>query len=216
MSHKKIYLLLLLCFALSAQASSQVDNKFRYPFYLGALGGYGSTTWGDLVPKDITNSAMNMSTPIKVSEGGAVWGLFSGYELIPNFALEASYMQYPKATIYFDPESLFALNNDDRITLNTHTETVTLLGKFMVIIPNTTIRAFSSIGAGMIHRYDAIQNLWRLTPTFGGGVNYNITDHLMGEIGGTYVAGNGESELDPAEDFIPFLYSVSVRLAYRI
>jgi hypothetical protein len=34
-------------------------------------------------------------------------------------------------------------------------------------------------------------------------------------VGAVYSAGKGVSELNPVEDYFPFLYSVFIRLAYR-
>ena len=56
----------------------------------------------------------------------------------------------------------------------------------------------------------------RVTPTFALGFNYNLSEHIMAELGANYTAGYGESELNPAKDYVPFLYSAFVQLAYRI
>ena len=64
---------LLILFPFFTQAS---------PFYVGLLGGYGSTTWGSLINKDSTTS-----TPTDVDEGGETYGIFAGYEFTPLFAL---------------------------------------------------------------------------------------------------------------------------------
>lgn len=191
------------------------EDKFRYPFYLGLGAGYGTTTWGHLVPDEDLINRMRYSTPTHVSEGGTTWGAFAGYEFMPTFALEAAYLNYPAAKLYFDEDSFFTENNDNRTELTTHTETVSVMAKFQVLLPNSTARVFSSAGAAGIHRYDAVKNIWRATPTFGGGVNYNITERIMAEVAFNYTAGYGQSELDPSEDFVPFVYSVFFRLGYR-
>ncbi len=192
------------------------DNAFQYPFYIGAIGGYGATTWVGLVPpKEKQNLAMSLTTPIEVDEGGAVWGFFGGYEVSPFFAIEASYMKFLDARVVFDEGSLFSFDNDELLEFTTRTETVNLMGKIMLIIPKTNIRLFSSIGATGIHREDLLRDEWRLRPTFGVGFNYNFTPHVMGEIGGNYTAGYGEAEINPTESYFPFLYSVTMRLAYR-
>tara|TARA_R110000868_G_scaffold298752_2_gene558937 strand:+ start:1309 stop:1863 length:555 start_codon:yes stop_codon:yes gene_type:complete len=184
---------------------------------MGISGGYGSTTWYGLVPSaNKQNMAMSMSTPIHVSEGGAAWGVYAGYEFIPTFALEASYMRYREATVTFDPDSLFSFNNDGMTYLRTNTETVSLMGKVMLIIPNTLIRAYSSAGIAVEHRWDAISDHNHGTPTFGLGVNYDASEHVMTELAATYTAGYGESELEPVKDYMPFLYAVMLRIAYRI
>ena len=198
-----------------SQAGTAGNIKFQHPLYIGAMGGYGSTTWEGLVPTEANrNAALSLSTPINVTEGGGVWGFFAGYEFIPSFALEASYMRYPNANVTFDSLSIFSFMNEGLTKLVTHTETINVMGKVMLIIPNTSIRVYSSAGAATVHREDMLSDHWRLSPTFGVGINAHFTDHLMGELGGNYTAGFGESNLNPADSYFPFLYSVTLRLAY--
>jgi hypothetical protein len=192
------------------------EEPFKYRMYLGGIGGSGSTTWGGLVPtRENQNVAMSLSTPTKVTEGGGVWGFFGGYEFTPFFAVEANYMKYPDATVFFDSMSLFSFINDNLTEFTTKTETVALMGKIMLVIPKANIRAFSSVGAAEVHRQDDLYNHWRLSPAFGVGLNYNFTPHFMGEIGGNYTAGYGEAQLNPTDVYFPFLYSVTLRFAYR-
>lgn len=189
---------------------------FNQAIYIGLLGGYGSTTWEGLVPtKTNQNSALNLSTPIKVAEGGAIWGLFAGFEFTPAFALELSYMNFPNAKVSFDPMSLFSFENNDKLSFTTKTETLNLMAKVMLPILKTSFKFYSSAGAAEIHRYDLLANHWRLSPTFGVGINYRLGKHCMAEIGGNYTAGFGESQLSPTDSFFPFLYSITARLAYR-
>lgn len=217
MFNKKIMPLFLLSVFMPPMigyASIQCDKTHNH-FYLGATGGYGKTTWEQLVP-DENNAALNVSTPIHVSEGGAVWGVYGGYEFMPALALEASYMRYPNARLEFDPDSLFSFYHDGQTEFDTHTESASLVAKIMLPIPCTNLlRAYSSFGAAGVHRYDDVADRWRLSPTFGAGFNYIMTEHVMVEFGTEYVAGYGQSEIEPAEHYIPFLYSGFFRLAYR-
>ncbi len=207
------YILFILCIT-NSQTYAQVTAN--HPFYFGIGGGYGSTTWGQLVPsQNKTSVAMSMSTPTSVSEGGAIWNVFLGYELMPTFSVEGSYTRYPVAKVYFDEMSLFAFDHDGRTQFFTKTESTALAGKFMLILPNTRVKPFSTVGVAGVHRYDVIRDRWRVSPMFSVGFNYNITEHIMGEAGINYTGGYGESELDPAEDYVPFLYSAFLRLAYR-
>lgn len=219
MDNKKFCFILLLQLTISAivcQTSIAATNPFQHPLYLGIIGGYGSTTWEGLVPpKKNQNIAMSLSTPIDVTEGGGVWGFFGGYELSPFFALEGSYVHYPNAQVSFDTISLFSFMNDGQTELTSRTEAVNFMGKVMLLIPKTDVRAFSSFGAAGIHRNDVLYNHWRLSPTFGIGINYDFTPHFMGELGGNYTAGYGEAQLNPTTVYFPFLYSVSLRLAYK-
>ena len=193
-----------------------VSLPFKQSLYVGLLGGYGSTTWAGLVPnKEKQNTALSMATPIKVTEGGGVAGVFIGYEFIPAFALEMSYMDYPDAEVFFDPMSLFSFKHDDLELFRTKTKTVSLLAKVMLPISNSAFRLYSSVGAAGVQRKDMLINDWRLSPAFGAGLNYRLRKHVMAEIGANYTAGYGESQLSPADSYFPFLYSVTGRLAYR-
>lgn len=193
------------------------SNDVHRPFYFGGSFGHGATTWQGLVPNEQNqNMALGMSTPIKVSEGGLVGGAFLGYEFTPTFAIEASYMRYPQATVYFDPNSLFSFNNDDQTEFNTNTEVLSLMGKIMIPVSNTKWRLYSSIGIADVHRKDIMMDGSRLSPSFGVGLNLNISEHLMTELAANYTAGYGESQLEPSATYVPFLYSIFFRFAYRI
>lgn len=214
----KLILALGFCHLGLIQSSYAVesDHQFKYPVYAGLIGGYGWTTWQGLVPSDENqNIAMVMSTPKFVNESGAVWGLFMGYEFIPYFALEALYMHYPSAQVNFDEESIFTFEHEGTTKFTTHTEVVSLMGKIMMFIPYTNVRAYSSFGVAALHRDDRINDDWILSPSFGVGLNYNFNQHIMGEFGAFYAAGRGEAELNPVDDYFPFIYSVFFRLAYR-
>jgi len=214
---KKIIVVIALELSLfsAIQAGTAGEPTYNHPFYIGGFGGYGSTTWEGLVPTiNNQNSAISISTPIEVKEGGGVWGVHTGYEFSPNFALEGSYTRYEDAEVNFDEMSIFTFDHDNLTQFVTRTETLSLMGKLMIFIPRTTLRAFSSLGVANVHRKDMLMNKWRVAPTFGGGFNYHFTEHFLGEINGNYTAGYGESQLNPTDTYFPFLYSVTLRLAY--
>lgn len=215
-----LYIIVLLigffCTNIYAQSVSKREDIFKYPFYIGAVGGWGSTTWQGLVPSEENqNIAMSISTPVEVQEGGGIWGLSAGYELTRYFAVEANYVDYPDAVLTFDPDSFFAFEQDGLTQLRTHTQTASLLAKVMLVIPKTSMRVFSGAGVASVWRKDDISYDYRISPTFAFGVNMNINEHLMGELGTTYTAGYGEAEINPTKDFVPFLYSFFVKAALR-
>lgn len=208
--------LLYYCF-LSTQTFGALSHTVKKPLYVGLSAGYGNTTWEGLVPPlHKQNIAMSMSTPKQVEEGGGVWGVFAGYELMPYLAIETSYLHYHNAEVTFDENSIFAFDRDGMTTFTTRTETISLTGKIMMFFPRSEVRAYSSFGYTEMHRQDLISAHWIPTPTFGAGINYNFSEHVMGEFGGTFTTGKGQSELNPVEDYYPFLYAVVLRLAYRI
>ncbi len=214
---KSALLTLLLLHTLSSYAIEEKNSLSPTSLYIGALGGAGTTTWYGLVPKiENQNLALGMSMPTEVQEGGSVWGAFAGYEFTRTFAIEMSYMRYPNATVTFDPMSLFSFLNNDLVTLTTKTEMVDLKAKLMVPLPRSNFRVFSSVGAAGVHRNDLLVNQWHISPAFSAGINYHMSDHLMGEIAGNYTAGFGEAQLNPSDSYVPFLYSIVFRLAYCV
>ncbi|MDF1677093.1 MAG: outer membrane beta-barrel protein [Legionellaceae bacterium] len=205
------------CWSALLYAGDSGDVFDPHPFYVGLNGGYGSTTWKGLVPsRDNQSIVLNISTPTDVHEGGFTWGGFAGFEFSPFVAVEANYLSYPKAEIFFDESSLFSFENQGQLKFSTHTQTVSLMAKVMFVLPETVIRAYSSLGVGWVHRGDEVNDVWLATPSFGAGVNYPLAEHLMIEVAANYMSGYGESELNPANDFVPFLYAVYFRLAYRV
>lgn len=201
--------------SIAATTVSETHLVFNRPLYAGVTFAYGATTWGYLISDD-PNAAMALSTPTKVDENGEEWGIIAGYEFLPTFALEVSYDHYPRAKVTFDSMSLFTFEHDGLTSFYTNTDSVSLMGKFMVLIPhNENFRAFASAGAAIIHREDILTDKNLLTAKFNIGGDFAINETLMVEFGIDYTAGNGVSELNPAEDFIPFLYSVFTRLIFR-
>lgn len=203
-------------FLSSTYCQADATKAYDHPWYIGGIGGYGSTTWHALVPSAKNqNLALSLSIPEGAEEGGATWGVMAGYEFTPHFAVEANYMHFPSSTVYFNTMSIFSFTHDQDISFKTKTDAISLMGKIFLTIPKTNVRIYSSAGPTALYRKDLLVNDWRLTPTFGLGVNYNFNEHIMGELAGTYTTGFGESQLSPADSYFPFLYSVTARVAYR-
>ncbi len=214
MNNKKIIILCLSFFTYSM--TCEAEDIFKNPLYAGATFAYGTTTWGFLVPV-AGNAAINTSVPDEVHEGGESWGLLAGYEFLPTFAMELAYDHYPRAKVMYVDDSFFEFYHDGRTAFYTNTETFSLLGKFMVLIPkNENFRAFASGGAAVVHRYDFVYDKYQLTAKFAIGGNFGLNENLMMEFGIDYTAGNAVSEDCPENHFIPFLYSVFTRLVFRI
>ncbi|MCH9756600.1 MAG: outer membrane beta-barrel protein [Gammaproteobacteria bacterium] len=214
---RTILLLVFLYFPVLVFSGNTESLSYLHPFYVGVNAGYGSTTWKGLVPNaDNKSIVLNMSTPTNVTEGGGVVGGVVGFEFFPSLAIESLYLSYPDARVFFDTSSLFTFENEGLTELRTHTEAAALMVKVMFTIPETAVRLYSSVGAGWVHREDELSDVWLTTPAFGAGFNYPLSEHLMAEIAANYFSGYGESELNPVNDFIPFLYSVYFRVAYRI
>lgn len=185
-------------------------------FYAGFAAGYGSTTWAGLVPiASKQNSAISISTPIKVKEGGLVEGIFGGYEFSPHLAVEVSYLKYPWAEIFFGEGSLFAFEHTDKTSFRSKTEVFGFMGKLLLPVSQTCFRIYSSAGVAKVYRADVLLDESNVSPSFSVGVIFNMADHLMAQFSLNYTSGYGESELEPSRSYIPFLYSAVLGLAYR-
>lgn len=199
-----------------AKTPDNILELYEKKIYAGGVGGIGFTTWRGLVPSEENrNDAMSISTPILAREGGPVWGIFGGYEFTPYFAIEANYMKFPEAVVTFDDDSLFAFEHDGLTKLRSNTQTGSLMAKIMLLIPESPFRLYSAAGIAGVWRDDEINVAHRVSPSFSFGVTLNVSKRLMFEIGSNYTAGYGESEINPANDFIPFVYSFYGKAAFR-
>lgn len=197
--------------------ASEIFNNSINPLYFGVGGGYGSTTWAQLVPRlENQNFAMKLSAPIEVTEGGGVYNGVIGFEFARTFAIEANYIHFPAVTINFDSSSLFSFLNDGETSFTTETETINLMAKLMVVLPNERIRIFSGVGVAGLHRRDIMINHWLLNPAFNAGINYQLDNHFLIEFHANITAGYGESQLNPTEVYFPFIYATMIRLIYYI
>ena len=191
-----------------------------HPFYLGAAAAYGSTDWSMMTakctPDDWQCTMIGMSVPIAADDNGFVGGVFIGYEIKDFFAVEANYAHFPKATISFDPNNFYPDLLPDGVTeIGSNTDVFYILGKFMTQLSTTPFRAFASAGIDFTYRYDVLADTIRIAPTFGVGINYLATEHFMLEFAFQYIAGYDKSSVTPAVDYIPFLYSLGLKVAYR-
>lgn len=200
---------------LAASCQAATEGIFSHPLFFGIGAGFGATTWYALVPAATeANRGMDISTPKRVNEGGGAVNIFAGFDITQTFGLEFGYYHYANAKVHFADDSLFEFNH--HITdLITRTDNYYFMTKFMVQINDSAARAYSGIGFAMLHRRDQVHSYYRKTPTFDVGVTYNISPNWFADLNGNFTAGYGASEKCPADDYMPFAYSLLARLAYR-
>ena len=91
--------------------------------------------------------------------------------------------------------------------------------RFAVIIcpyqATTNAQAAACAGVAGVHRSDVMNNQWVASPIFTLGISNNITPCIMAALEAHYIAGRGEVELEPSADYIPFLYAIYLKIAYR-
>lgn len=216
-------LLCLLSIKVNAGHASRLPEELTtHPFSLGIMTGYGSTTWGNLVGKhdpeatQFTIDALNDVMPIEANEGGAAWGMFLGYEFSPFFGLEGSYIQYPKATVRFKSGGAFSARHGGLNHFSTKTSTLSLLGRVLINIPNTKVRIYSGTGVASLKRKDVLRDDSIITPNFVLGANYRIEPQVLAEIGAYFTVGHAEVTNESVNEFIPFLYSLMLKVAYLV
>lgn len=188
----------------------------RNPLYIGGTIGYGNTNWGGLVDPNGETDGSDITTPISASDDGAVWGLFAGYEFSPHFALEGTFQHYPTSDIVFSQSSIYAPNPNSEYDFESETKAYTLITKFMVPILHTGIRVFGDMGPAYMYRTDVFADTGHWAATFGGGLNYDITPHLLAEVNFVYITGDGKATTQPVLAYMPFLYSANFGLALRL
>lgn len=179
-----------------------------HPAYAGILLGYGNTNWNQMVSQDASTAT---STPTSAGGSGLADGIMLGYSLSQYFALEADFTHFPDADLVFSPYSVYRPLTE----LTSKTNAYALFGKFMLPLDQGKFSAFSEIGPGYVQRNDDLAQKGHFSGSFGVGLDYNINSHWMTELGLQYYTGYGDSTLKPAYDYIPFLYTVNLRIAYR-
>lgn len=178
------------------------------PAYAGVLLGYGNTNWQQMVSQDASTAT---STPTTAGGSGVAEGITIGYGISRYFALEGDFTHFPDADLVFAPYSVYR-----PLTKTTSkTNAYALFGKFMLSLDNGKFSPFSEIGPGYVQRDDDLAEKGHFSGSFGVGMDYYFTPHWMAELGLQYYTGYGDSTLKPAYDYIPFLYTVNFRIAYR-
>lgn len=215
-------LILSFCFPFSVVIASNKPNPWpeiwkAHPFYIGVFGGYGNTDWSQLVARyndQFEYFLLSVSVPVSATDQGATWGFVTGWEVQPHFALEMSYARFPNTNVSFDQYSIYG-SRYNVYSLESNTYAYDFVGKFMVQIEHTGIRGFANAGGAVVHRHDILVDTSHICPTFGVGLNYVLVQHLLMELGFQYYAGFDKADVTPAVNYIPFLYSVTLKLAYR-
>lgn len=184
--------------------------NFKYPrFYAGGAIAYGQTTWHELTSDDF---AVEVSAPKEAVDFGSTWGGFMGYQFDTSFALEAVYMRYPNTRITFNGFSFYYPLTE----MLSRTQVYSLIAKFLIPLVNARINAFLHAGIAVTRRSDVLAKVNRVGPTFGVGFMCNASRRVITEFGFEYYVGYGKAERRPADDYVPFLFSVYFRLGYRL
>lgn len=225
----------LLGFAIpyTALASASFPNAHTmHHWYILAGAGEGSTTWSELISQtryDGSNPTNNtdITNPIKAGDRGTTLNASLGYRLNDRFSIEVGYQHEPTSHIVFSMEPgiqlerKIALNNiysslppDGQF--NSYTDAFNCVGKFHVPIRHTKLSAYAETGMSYVRRRDILAHISKIGAQFGGGVDYQFNNRWFTNIGGRFTTGYGRSVTDPADVYIPFLYSVNLNVGYLL
>lgn len=206
--------LLLVCLSSVVFAkSSGTNSQGPHGFYIGPSIGYGSTDWSFLTAKE--TSAAASSSPIAAKDKGLVYGAMLGYQFNRFFALEASFMQFPKSSITFRNFSFYWPDRENKTTISSNTQAYALYGKFIIPTWVKKFNVFAGAGVKYTRRRDELAkpgNRWG--GIFVVGAMYHFTKHIAAELAIDYYTGYGKSEILPAYDYVPFLYQGHFAVLY--
>ena len=217
--------------------SQHVNN----PFYFGGSLGYGNTNWSEITTTPYeypSNNEVAYSAPISATSGVFASGAFMGYQFSPHFMVEADYTHFDTTQVGFQTTADYGggyTNTFDNYygisSLNTETNAYSLLGKILVPFGSTKVYVYADAGVTYVQRVDEsvvwdpqittttpfqLQDIGHFGPSFGFGLAYNITQHIFSEAAFQYTTGYGQANLLPAEDYIPFIYTLMFNLGIRV
>ncbi len=208
-----------------------LKQHVKHPFYFGGSVGYGSTDWSEITTSPSTATQVNLAAetaPIGAKDDGFAWGGFIGYQFSKHFTLEGVYTRYHSTVVSFQTDITPNLYGIEQFRTNTHS--YSLLGKIMVPFGFTNVYVYADAGVTYVHRNDVQvtpdpnnppvafdkRSKGHFGPSFGFGLAYNLTEHLFAEGAFQYTTGYGKADVKPAEDYIPFVYSLMLNMGVRV
>ncbi len=227
-SRLHIVSVLCLLFMCADSYADDVDQYPNFPFYVGFGFGYGDTDWNSLIDHDHIG-LVEISAPSSAKTGGLNMQGFFGYHLSKYFSLEVRYEQYPDATVNFAhvevkdlvidgaslPFNIPVENPYNLYSFKTSTDQIAMVGKAFVTVSEAYhISVFADFGLSYEHRSDILTDMGMYMPTFGGGIMYRFAPRFLTSLDYEYTVGEGKSVMDPARYFMPFLYSINLKIAY--
>lgn len=203
----------------------------KHPFYFGGSLGYGNTDWSEITTAPSTPTQDNdaaFTAPISAKSGGFAWGAFMGYQFSKHFTVEGIYTHYHSTVVGFQTDITPNFYGIEQLRTDTHS--YSLLGKILVPFGFTNVYVYADAGVTYVHRDDKKvtadpnnppvafdkKHKGHFGPSFGFGVAYNLTEHLFTEGSFQYTTGYGKADVKPAEDYIPFVYSIMLNMGVRV
>ena len=212
---------------LSCLGYVSVANAFTFSpedLYVTAGSGWADTSWSMLDAhgkKDGISNFIYSTNPQSASDKGADFNIGAGYNFSDHLAIEADYFHFANSNIAFDtdPETLaiakaFYPNMPDSGKFSSKTYAFQLVSKFGIPFYHDRFKAYVDIGPGYVRRSDVLAKIGRIGGSFGGGLDYEFDKKWSMNTSFSYLTGYGKSVIDPADKYIPFIYTVNANIAY--
>lgn len=190
--------------ATAAQAAPQANT-----FYVGTKAGWASFHDG-LNQLDSKNGG-----PVGIKRNSVTYGVFGGYQITDNFAVELGYDDFGRVKGVNKAENFSA-------KMTNHGTHLSLKASYPVI---ADLDAYARVGAALIRsdykakntKGDARAHSLKVSPVFAGGIEYAILPELAARLEYQWVNGVGKLEKANGDrlDFTPSVGSVSAGLTYR-
>ncbi|OGT66020.1 MAG: hypothetical protein A3J38_10570 [Gammaproteobacteria bacterium RIFCSPHIGHO2_12_FULL_45_9] len=158
---------------------------------------------------------MKVASPSGAVDSGAAVGITFGYEVQPHFAMELTFSHFPTSTLTFTQGNYY-FDEENDVVIDSETDAMWFVAKFMAQIADLPLRGYATAGLDVTYRNDVLATIIQAEPTFGVGLDYIFRNRIQLELGFQYVAGYGEASVTPANAYVPFLYTVFMRLGYYI
>lgn len=209
-----------LLFSQAGLASVALKPLMDHRFSVGALVGYGSTSWNMLSAyckgDEECLDTMSASTPIGAEDKGLMWGVTLGYQIEENFAIRAIYRRFHSSIINFGAWSFYdKLPQETPCQISSSVYSYSLMGEFFAPMFGSPFFAFAELGPTVTHRKDLLTNRGHINLSFGMGFGRVLWKRFDARIAFFYSTGFDHSTTTPADSYTPFLLSLEFQLAYR-
>lgn len=193
--------------ATSVQAAPQANS-----FYTGAKAGWA--TYHDGLNRFDDKTAEDQKR-YKLNRDSVAYGVFGGYQITNNFAVELGYDYFGKA------KGTNRANNKGNLSVESHGLQLTLKASYPVI---KNLDVYARAGAALVNtRYKATPSIpelktkaTKVSPVFAGGLEYAFTPALAARLEYQWVRGVGKVVINNSRfDFTPSIGAVTAGISYR-
>ncbi len=205
----------------TSDGDDHLANIMKYPLYVGFMTGYGNTDWSELVQQGslaatcipgVTPDNLCNNTPSSASGSGAIIGASLGFQFNPYLAIEGQYIRYPDSSVSFGVPNPYG----DITHMTTKTNYFALMAKVEAPFYHDDFEVFGTLGVADVKSSSPLDDSSNTRPTFGFGVSDIQLERWVFSLAFNYTPGTGTASTTTAAQYIPYIYSGQLSVAYRI